>query len=136
MNGSPSIIQAVKKVLAGAIRREMAIEDQCAKQATEIMQLNRLVGDFIFLIFKCLNLFFASYYSHFIFDLQVQQYKHERECNAISEQIREDKISRLEGLMDGIIPIEEFREEEVISLTNEHKVFQILLASVVSFQLI
>lgn len=88
--------KAVKKVLAGAIRREMAIEDQCAKQATEIMQLNRLV----------------------------QQYKHERECNAIIEQIREDKISRLEGLMDGIIPIEEFREEEVISLTNEHKLLK------------
>ncbi|KAM0940908.1 hypothetical protein DsansV1_C18g0155271 [Dioscorea sansibarensis] len=88
--------KAVKKVLAGAIRREMAIEDQCAKQVTEIMQLNRLV----------------------------QQYKHERECNAIIEQIREDKIARLEGLMDGIIPIEEFREEELISLTDEHKLLK------------
>jgi len=36
--------QAVEKVLAGAIRREMALEEFCAKQAYEIKQLNRLVG--------------------------------------------------------------------------------------------
>lgn len=36
--------QAVEKVLAGAIRREMALEDLCSKQNSEIMQLNRLVG--------------------------------------------------------------------------------------------
>ncbi|KAJ6710848.1 KINESIN-LIKE PROTEIN KIN-12B [Salix koriyanagi] len=47
--------KAVEKVLAGAIRREMALEEFCAKQGHEIMQLNRLV----------------------------QQYKHERECNSI-----------------------------------------------------
>lgn len=39
-------MQAVEKVLAGAIRREMALEDFCAKQTSEIMQLNRLVGFF------------------------------------------------------------------------------------------
>lgn len=38
--------QAVEKVLAGAIRREMALEDVCAKKTSEIMQLNRLVGCF------------------------------------------------------------------------------------------
>ena len=53
---------------------------------------------------------------------QVEQYKHERECNAVIEQTREDKISRLEGLMDGILPVEDFMEEELISLMNEHKV--------------
>lgn len=36
--------QAVEKVLAGAIRREMALEEFCAKQSSEIMQLNRLVS--------------------------------------------------------------------------------------------
>jgi hypothetical protein len=36
--------QAVEKVLAGAIRREMALEEICAKQNSEIMHLNRLVG--------------------------------------------------------------------------------------------
>jgi len=36
----------VEKVLAGAIRREMARDEQCAKQAAEIQQLNRLVGVF------------------------------------------------------------------------------------------
>nr|XP_010907239.1 kinesin-like protein KIN-12B isoform X2 [Elaeis guineensis] len=88
--------KAVEKVLAGAIRREMAVEDQCAKQAAEIAQLNRLV----------------------------QQYKHERECSAIIAQTREDKISRLESLMDGILPTEDFMEEEFVSLMNEHKLLK------------
>lgn len=88
--------KAVKKVLAEAIRREMALEEFCAKQTSEIRQLNRLV----------------------------QQYKHERECNAIIGQTREDKIMRLQRLMDGILPTEEFMEEEFASLTHEHKVLK------------
>ncbi|KAF5194421.1 Kinesin, partial [Thalictrum thalictroides] len=88
--------KAVEKVLAGAIRREMALEEFCSRQTAEIMQLNRLV----------------------------QQYKHERECNAILEQTREDKIIRLESLMDGVLPTEEFMEEEFLSLTNEHKLLK------------
>lgn len=88
--------KAVEKVLAGAIRREMALEEMCAKQNSEIMHLNRLV----------------------------QQYKHERECNAIIGQTREDKIARLESLMDGILPTEEYMEEELLSLTHEHKILQ------------
>ncbi|KAJ8646210.1 hypothetical protein MRB53_007958 [Persea americana] len=88
--------KAVKKVLAGAIRREMALEEFCARQAAEIIQLNRLV----------------------------QQYKHERECNAIIEQTREDKICRLESLMDGVLPTEEFMGEEFVSLANEHKLLK------------
>lgn len=43
-------------------------------------------------------------------------------------QTREDKISRLERLMDGILPTEEFMEEEFIALVNEHKVLQILVS--------
>ncbi|KAL3354942.1 hypothetical protein AABB24_019165 [Solanum stoloniferum] len=88
--------KAVEKVLAGAIRREMALEEICAKQTSEIMQLNRLI----------------------------QQYKHERECNAIIGQTREDKIVRLESLMDGILPTEVFMEDELLSLTHEHKLLK------------
>ncbi|XP_065023768.1 kinesin-like protein KIN-12B [Musa acuminata AAA Group] len=88
--------KAVEQVLAGSIRREMALEDHSAKQAAEIMQLERLV----------------------------QQYKYERECNAMIAQTREDKISRLERLMDGILPTEEFMEEEFIALVNEHKLLK------------
>ncbi|KAJ8530787.1 hypothetical protein K7X08_023668 [Anisodus acutangulus] len=88
--------KAVEKVLAGAIRREMALEEICAKQTSEIMQLNRLI----------------------------QQYKHERECNAIIGQTRQDKIVRLESLMDGILPTEEFMEDELLSLTHEHKLLK------------
>ncbi|XP_050144128.1 kinesin-like protein KIN-12B [Malus sylvestris] len=88
--------KAVEKVLAGAIRREMALEDICAKKTSEIMQLNRLV----------------------------QQYKYERECNGIIAQTREDKILRLESLMDGVLPTEEFMEEELVSLTHEYKLLK------------
>lgn len=88
--------QAVEKVLAGAIRREMALEDFCAKQTSEIAQLNRLV----------------------------QQYKHERECNAIISQLREDKIIRLENLMDGVLPSDDFMEEELVSLRKEHELLK------------
>ncbi|RCV33142.1 hypothetical protein SEVIR_7G065600v4 [Setaria viridis] len=89
-------LKAVEKVLAGAIRREMARDEQCAKQAAEIQQLNRLV----------------------------QQYKHERECNAVIAQTLEGKIARLESLMDGTLPTEEFMNEEYLSLMNEHKILQ------------
>ncbi|KAM1746991.1 hypothetical protein ACFX11_013572 [Malus domestica] len=88
--------KAMEKVLAGAIRREMALEDLCAKKTSEIMQLNRLV----------------------------QQYKHERECNGIIAQTREDKILHLESLMDGVLPTEEFMEEELVSLTHEYKILK------------
>ncbi|XWS09261.1 hypothetical protein CRYUN_Cryun40dG0070600 [Craigia yunnanensis] len=90
------VSKAVEKVLAGSIRREMALEEFCAKQASEIMQLYRMV----------------------------QQYKHERECNAIIGQTREDKMLRLESLMDGVLPTEEFMEEELSSLTDEHKLLK------------
>ena len=53
----------------------------------------------------------------------MQQYKHERECNTIIRQTREDKILCLESLMDGVVTTEEFMEEELASLTHEHKVF-------------
>jgi kinesin family protein 15 len=36
----------VEKVLAGSIRREMARDEQCARQAAQIQQLNRLVSFF------------------------------------------------------------------------------------------
>ncbi|XP_047322469.1 kinesin-like protein KIN-12B [Impatiens glandulifera] len=88
--------RAVEKVLAGSIRREMALEQFCAKQTQEIIHLNRLL----------------------------QQYKHERECNAVIGQTREDKIVRLERLMDGILTAEEFKNEELVSLANEHKLLK------------
>ncbi|XP_010532718.1 PREDICTED: kinesin-like protein KIN-12B [Tarenaya hassleriana] len=88
--------KAVEKVLAGSIRREMAMEEFCTKQASEISQLNRLV----------------------------QQYKHERECNAIIGQTREDKIVRLESLMDGVLSKEDFLDEEFTSLMHEHKLLK------------
>ncbi|KAJ0784039.1 putative plus-end-directed kinesin ATPase [Helianthus annuus] len=88
--------KSVEKVLAGAIRREMALEELCARQDSEINQLNRLL----------------------------QQYKHERECNLIIGEIRDDKIARLESLMDGILSAEEFKDKELVSLKNENKMLK------------
>ncbi|KAI3822993.1 hypothetical protein L1987_10596 [Smallanthus sonchifolius] len=90
------IPKAVEKVLAGAIRREMALEEFCSRQNAEIMQLNRLV----------------------------QQYNHERECNSIIGQLQEDKIARLENLMDGVLTAEEFVDEELRSLANKHEILK------------
>ncbi|KAI5410007.1 hypothetical protein KIW84_055469 [Lathyrus oleraceus] len=39
------VLKAVEKVLAGSIRREMALEEFCSKHTTEIMQLNRLMNN-------------------------------------------------------------------------------------------
>lgn len=100
----------------------MALEEHCAKQAAEIMQLNRLV-EYLFHFFIFL-VFYTMLFS-FLWLVQLQQYKHERECSAIIAETREDKISRLESLMDGILPTEEFMEEEFASLMNEHKVFSV-----------
>ncbi|KAM3267305.1 kinesin-like protein KIN-12B isoform X1 [Capsicum chacoense] len=88
--------KAVEKVLAGAIRREMALEEICSRRTSEITQLNRLI----------------------------QQYKHERECNAIISQTREDKIIRLESYMDGILSKEEFMEDELLAVIHEHKLLK------------
>ncbi|KAK7319015.1 hypothetical protein RJT34_03724 [Clitoria ternatea] len=90
------VLKAVEKVLAGSIRREMALEEFCAKQTSEITQL------------KCL----------------LQKYRHERECDAMITQIREDKIHRLQSLMDGVFSTEEFMDEELVSLTHEHKLLK------------
>ncbi|KAI3716452.1 hypothetical protein L1987_67345 [Smallanthus sonchifolius] len=90
------IPKAVEKVLAGAIRREMALEEFCTRKDAEIMQLNRLV----------------------------QQYKHERECNSIIGQLQEDKIARLENLMDGVLSAEDFVNEELTSLADKHEILK------------
>ncbi|TKY59924.1 Kinesin protein KIN12A [Spatholobus suberectus] len=90
------VLKAVEKVLAGSIRREMALEEFCAKQTSEIMQLNCLL----------------------------QKYRHERECNAIITQIREDKILRFQSLMDGVLSTKEFMDEELASLTHENKLLK------------
>lgn len=52
----------------------------------------------------------------------MQQYKHERECNSIIAQTRDDKILRLESLLDGVLSSEEYMDEELVSLVHEHKV--------------
>ncbi|CAM6105350.1 unnamed protein product [Calypogeia fissa] len=88
--------EIVEAVLAGAIRRERVAEEAMSKQAAEIEQLNRLV----------------------------RQYKHERECNAILHQSREEKIARLESLMDNVIPVDTYLNEEWSALLLEYKMLE------------
>lgn len=54
--------------------------------------------------------------------MQMRQYKHERECNSILQQSRQEKIVRLESLMSGVLPRESFLNEEWAALLKEHKV--------------
>ncbi|KAL5053889.1 hypothetical protein RYX36_034571 [Vicia faba] len=90
------VLKAAEKVLAGSIRREMALEELCAKQASEITQLNCLL----------------------------EQYKHERECNAITGQAREGKTQRLQSHMDGVLPTDEFMNEDLVSHAREHELLK------------
>ncbi|KAG0558177.1 hypothetical protein KC19_10G010000 [Ceratodon purpureus] len=92
----PEYAQKIEALLAGSIRRERSAEEVMTQQAAEIEQLNRLV----------------------------RQYKHERECNAVIQQSREEKIVRLEALMGGVLPRETFLNEEWAALLNEHKTLQ------------
>lgn len=55
---------------------------------------------------------------------QMCQYKLERECNAVLQQSREEKIARMECLMDGLLPSEAFKKEEWAVLKLEHKVHE------------
>ncbi|CAK9189601.1 unnamed protein product [Sphagnum troendelagicum] len=88
--------QVSEAVLAGALRRERAAEEVINEQAAEIEQLNRLV----------------------------RQYKNERECNAVIQQSREEKIARMEKLVDGVLPAHEFRLEEWLALQLEFEMLQ------------
>uniref|UniRef100_A0A7I4BD30 Kinesin motor domain-containing protein n=1 Tax=Physcomitrium patens TaxID=3218 RepID=A0A7I4BD30_PHYPA len=92
----PEYAQAIEALLAGSIRREREAEEVLTQQASEIEQLNRLV----------------------------RHYKHERECNAVIQQSREEKIVRLEALMAGVLPRETFLSEEWAALLHEHKTLQ------------
>uniref|UniRef100_A0A7I4FWL6 Kinesin motor domain-containing protein n=1 Tax=Physcomitrium patens TaxID=3218 RepID=A0A7I4FWL6_PHYPA len=92
----PDYVQAIQALLAGSIRRERAAEEIMTQQAAEIEQLNRLM----------------------------RQYKHERECNSILQQSRQEKIVRLESLMSGVLPRESFLNEEWAALLKEHKILQ------------
>ncbi|KAL4591141.1 hypothetical protein LXL04_004091 [Taraxacum kok-saghyz] len=117
--------KAVEKVLAGAIRIEMALQDLC----TEIMQHSRLV---CFCFVHSLNPYHENYFFTLLTTFitsQVQQYKHERECNSIIGQFQDDKIARLENLMDGVLSSEEYVKEEVTSLANENMVHILHLAN-------
>ena len=58
-------------------------------------------------------------------DGQVRQYKLERECNAVINQIREEKVARMESLMDGALSSKDYDTEELVALKLEHKVCDI-----------
>lgn len=52
----------------------------------------------------------------------MRQYKVERECNAIIQQSREEKIARMESLVDGVLPKEDYYTDELAALQLEYKV--------------
>lgn len=88
--------QGAEVLLADALRREKAAEETIQQQAADLEQLSRLV----------------------------RQYKLEREYNAAIHQSREEKITRLESLMDGVLSPDDFYSDELASLKLEHKMLQ------------
>lgn len=88
--------QNTEALLAGALRREKIAEETIAQQAADLEQLTRLV----------------------------RQYKVERECNAIIQQSREEKIARMESLVDGVLPKEDYYTDELAALQLEYKMLQ------------
>lgn len=52
----------------------------------------------------------------------MRQYKQEREYNAVIQQSREEKIVRMESLMDGILPSKDYCTDELAALQLENKV--------------
>ncbi|XP_024379513.1 kinesin-like protein KIN-12B [Physcomitrium patens] len=88
--------QDVSALLAGALRREKIAEETIAQQAADLEQLTRLV----------------------------RQYKQEREYNAVIQQSREEKIVRMESLMDGILPSKDYCTDELAALQLENKMLQ------------
>ncbi|KAF8414212.1 hypothetical protein HHK36_002212 [Tetracentron sinense] len=83
----------VEKLLEEAIKREKELENICAEQAAKIEQLNNLV----------------------------EQHKHERERNPITEQGQEMDTFGLEALKEGVIPIEDHKNVEYSSLEDENQ---------------
>jgi len=60
---------------------------------------------------------------------QVRQYKLEREYNTAIHQSREEKITRLESLMDGVLSPDDFYSDELAAVKLEHKVCDIVFSS-------
>ncbi|GJU07986.1 kinesin-like protein KIN-12B [Tanacetum coccineum] len=87
-------MRAVEKVLAGAIRREMSVEEFCTKQHTEILQL---------------------------ISTWVKQYQLKRVQLDYRGILQEDKIARLENLMEGVLSAEDFANSQLISLPDKNK---------------
>lgn len=74
----------MEKVLAGAIRREMALEEFCAKQTSEIKHLNRLVCFLLVLPTNSNDYIMLSFLLHFFFLLVTFFFASLCRCNSTS----------------------------------------------------
>lgn len=92
-------LKSLETTLAGALRREQMAESSIKQREAEIEQLNRLV----------------------------RQREEDAKCTKMMLRFREDKIQRMESLINGLMPSENYLLEENIALSEE---IQLLVAKV------
>ncbi|CAA6667488.1 unnamed protein product [Spirodela intermedia] len=89
-------LKSVEMLLAGALRREKVADTTIKQLEAEIEQLNRLV----------------------------RQREEDTQCTKMMLKFREDKIHRMESLVDGLMPSEKYLVDEKSSLAEEIQLLQ------------
>ncbi|OIT33598.1 phragmoplast orienting kinesin 2 [Nicotiana attenuata] len=89
-------LKSLETTLAGALRREQMAETSIKQLEAEIEQLNRLV----------------------------RQREEDNRCNKMMVKFREEKIQRMESLVNGLIPADNYLLEENSALTEEIQFLQ------------
>ncbi|XP_009785936.1 kinesin-like protein KIN-12D [Nicotiana sylvestris] len=89
-------LKSLETTLAGALRREQMAETSIKQLEAEIEQLNRLV----------------------------RQREEDNRCNKMMIKFREEKIQRMESLVNGLIPADSYLLEENSALTEEIQLLQ------------
>ncbi|XP_068653780.1 kinesin-like protein KIN-12F isoform X2 [Aristolochia californica] len=89
-------LKSLESILAGALRREQIADANVKQLQAEIEQLNRLV----------------------------QQREEDTRCTKMMLRFREDKIRRMESLVDGLLPPDSYLTQQNNALAEEIKLLQ------------
>ncbi|XP_068655925.1 kinesin-like protein KIN-12D isoform X2 [Aristolochia californica] len=89
-------LKSLESILAGALRREQMADTNVNQQQAEIEQLNHLV----------------------------RQREEDTRCTKMMLKFREDKIRRMESLVDGLLPPDSYLTEQNNALSEEIKLLQ------------
>lgn len=111
----------LKATLHGALRREKLAETEVRSLKAEIEHLNQLVITVYVIVvlkymFLCCKLIVTLFQSH--------QQQEETQRTKMMLKFREDKIKRLELLLDGLISADKFYLDENSALREENQLLQ------------